>query len=79
MLVLETMVFDTYLTHLYGDASCDGHCECDVVELPREVPIVKVRVLLPDVAGDNVVTLDAATAWKIAELQARLEAGRVTL
>lgn len=75
MRVLETIVNDTYLAHVGGDASCDGHCTCDVVELPRTIPVVSVRVLLPDVAGDNVVTLDAGQAWKIAELQARLECG----
>ena len=75
MKVLETIVSNTYLAHVGGDASCDGHCTCDVVELPRVVPIVSVRVKLANVGGDNIVTLDADTAWKIAELQARLAYG----
>jgi hypothetical protein len=75
MRVLETIVSDTYLAHVEGGAHCDGHCLCDVVELPRAVPIVRVRVKLQDVAGDNVITLDAGQAWKIAQLQARLEWG----
>jgi hypothetical protein len=76
MNIVQTYIQDTYLRHEDGCARDEpSSCRCDVQEVKRGVPIVRVKAELPDVGGSYAVFMTAGEAWEIAQLQARLEWG----